>query len=350
MGVPVRRFGPILSGPIPVDSSLDDQLRTAASRLFEIDEVALDILAVIAEKGPQLVYGLAKGKKLSKATIYRRLQGNVAQPSLIKEKYLRLEGVAPFGRIQDREKKYYGLGLKGFLASLSKVQCEHNYMFKIFLEMYRNHPIFEEVQAERLADHQDRELWENVVQLIKVDLLLFFRYHLDQGLRLTYIKNPTVYFWIMPEHLMPTYYGHDSNISPDLKALLTRRDELESAIVIPTKRDKIPLPGVVGRLLVDGPLFLVRYFPWQPIFSACCATEAEFTHLLPEIYELDSSYPTFRSTFPDRYNCVIKALQGREPEWHIDELVAGTHNEEGSTLQRRARIGVTITRSTIRVA
>ena len=103
---------------------IDAKLKQSASNLFELDDVSREILACIAKKGPQTIYELNKNKALSKAAVYRRLHGQNNLLSLLDENYLRLEGVVPFGRIKGIDKKFYGLTLKGFLASLSKIKCK----------------------------------------------------------------------------------------------------------------------------------------------------------------------------------------------------------------------------------
>jgi len=244
----------------------------------------LEILAEIARKGPQTVYELnAKTKDLSKPAIYRRLNGEASQGGLISENYLRLEGGVPFGRIQGRQKKYYGLALKGFLASLSRVTCERNYMFRIFL-----------------------------MSIVTI--------RFSQNLRS---------YGTIKERCCGKMFQewHD---------LLKEREELRSLIVIPFRGaphrpGKIPLPGVVGRILVGGPLYFVQYFPWEDVFTACWLTEEETKRLLVEYYKLDSSYPGLYEAFLNAYRFVIKDLPGTEPVWNVEKLIlAGNEQERGS--------------------
>lgn len=186
--------GPIrLEAERRLEESADAALKKSAGSLFELDNTSRLILANVARGGPQTIYELDKHKALSKAAIHRRLFGNGI---LLDERFLRLEGKVSFDRITGYEKKYYGLDLKGFLASLSEVKCKDNYMFNVFVSANYRH-VLSLLTPHNLSDTKKSEFLEQIKRQassrVKVDLLNFFLYHVENGLPLTHIKNPIIY-------------------------------------------------------------------------------------------------------------------------------------------------------------
>jgi hypothetical protein len=204
------------TGPIRPERRIDAEIRKNAADLFELDDTSRLILASIARGGPQTIYELDKNVNgLSKASIHRRLYGDGL---LLKQKFLRLEGTVSFGRIKGREKKYYGLDLKGFLASLSKVRCEENYMFKILQEATYDYYIHLDNPTEfphwkewATKERNDFDLKSR--KRMKIDLWTFLSYHANQGLKLTWITNPLMYYLSSWTTLVTP-----SDIAPDLSA------------------------------------------------------------------------------------------------------------------------------------
>ncbi len=309
---------------------IDAKLKQSASNLFELDDVSREILACIAKKGPQTIYELNKNKALSKAAVYRRLHGQNNLLSLLDENYLRLEGVVPFGRIKGIDKKFYGLTLKGFLASLSKIKCKDNYMFRVFLQVCQHQGDWKQARN-TLLEQQRKEVLEKVRLKIEIDLWIFLQYHMGQGLPLTKIKHVNIYFlntctliWssgMLDDPLYRDYFG------PDWNDIWNARLALEHDTEIPS----------VTTVLYRGPNGEIkrkqtRPFPdaWTGVFVNCWISATDPLPTLethPKTRRTHYYWP-FLKPLVEEYGDVVGKLREGGPAWDLGILFVGTPLQE----------------------
>ena len=170
-----------------------------AKELFDLDDRSRLILKFIACDGPQTIYELQEHSELSKGAVHRRLYGNGI---LLTQKFVRLEGRVTFDRNKEIQKKYYGLDLKGFLASLSEVKCDENYMFKILLETMCDYWASLNAMKLKLAERKSFSYHGRIRAM--TDIRSFLSYYAKQGVKLTGITNPLLFylgFWLTPMRL-----------------------------------------------------------------------------------------------------------------------------------------------------
>ena len=279
-------------------SRFDVAMANNAKDLFDLDDKSRLILACIAREGPQTIYELDKHEDLSQAAIHRRLFG---EGILLGQKFLRLEGKASFDRIKRIQRKYYGLDLKGFLASLSEVKCNDNYMFRILLESVcdccapRNRPEMK---------HEEREdfLYHGRIRVM-TDLRSFLSYYAKQGVKLTTITNPLLFylsFWHTPVRLSEDF---EPDFVSDFKLVREAFDKM-----------KTKPPDIFNH-------------PWVAPFITCWMTwQFIQKEKLTPGRGVD---PDLFGAFLNEYAREIKKLrEGKEPPWDYGMLLAGRPIQE----------------------
>jgi hypothetical protein len=208
---------------------LDAALNQTSNEIFPLDPIPKDILKSIAERGPQTIYELYRNTKWAESAIRKYLLGDRKVPrvlSLLKEKYVRIEGVVPFKKIRDREMKYYGLDFKGFLASLTEVPCDRNYMFQVFLGTYED----EMGWSDDPLPYDEKTRIKNEAQTtVRAGLLAFLEYA-KQELNLPRLKNVISHFLDLTQKRpflfdgLPRYVGTTDPRTRNKTAQLEYRD------------------------------------------------------------------------------------------------------------------------------
>jgi hypothetical protein len=159
---------------------LDKVLCEASSQLFELDKHAREILSNLTDVGPTTVYALSSknGLHLSRPMIYRRMNGDGEQVSLVKEEFVKLVEI----KKKPIRKKSYGVTLKGLFASLADGGVlEEKHPFKEFWLL-----------CERECPNDTAR--QEGLEFIKSQLAAWMQFHMDNGLRLTHLKNTRSYF------------------------------------------------------------------------------------------------------------------------------------------------------------
>jgi len=170
-----------------VENALDAQLRDCSRGLFRLDADAFRILGCIAKNGPLTIYEMQKNHGIPKGKVTRRLR----PVDNLSRDFLREEGRTPF-RIKGHEKIYLGLTLKGFLASLSEVNGNDNYLFRIYVDSaYR---YLRTSPSRKFTDNDAAKVFYAIRMRRKIFLWCFFSYHINQGLELTFVKSMVAYF------------------------------------------------------------------------------------------------------------------------------------------------------------
>jgi hypothetical protein len=279
------------TGPKEAQERIDTEIRKSAANLFELDDRSKLILACIARDGPQTIYELDKHGELSKAAIHRRLFGN---GMLLERCFLRLEGKVTFDRITRYEKKYYGLDLKGFLASLSEVECKRNYMFNVLIEACCDN--YASRNSLKFNDEQRTDFLDNARKRMKTDIATFLSYHSRQDLKLTHITNPLLYYL---RFCLAYASLTESDFDPNLPLSLLN----ESAASI----EKTP------SAIFDD--------PWFGPFASCWVTRQEMKRLDINPRQLD---PDLLIALLNAYGRVIRKLRdGNDPPWDHGLLYIG---------------------------
>jgi len=351
----------------PAETNLgqvDNEISTLSTRLFAIDEKSREILALIARNGPMTVYELSKSsnRSLSKTSIHRRIYGERQIISLLDENFLRLEGKTKFLRISTSlERKYYGLTLKGFLAALSKVPCEEIYMFKIFLKTY-DFSMDHQMLLQQLGEEERDRVWQNFLERIKIDLLLFLQYHDENGMILTHLKHPNTYFGIFWDSIIPLESVEDplssgveeERFSSKWKQIWERRKQVTEATQI-THRYPVEHVDVkrgssrttyerqkllFGSQTHSGPMY------WTGSFNGCFLTRSEiersYGHDLPDV--LIASYESVLNTLrQDRIPWNAKELLMPEGFQYQPPMIARELMQLLSARQHRPRKKRTLT-------
>jgi hypothetical protein len=331
------------SGPIPGENEIDTKLQQPAKNLFELDDVSRKILGYVACEGPSTIYELQRHKDLSKAAISRRLYGDAKLLSLLNEGYLRLEATVNFDRIKGRKKKFYGLTLKGFLASLANVACEKNYMFRIFLQICKDHDEWRLVQ-DKLTEKQRDAIIQKFTMRAKVDLAVFLQYHWEQGLTLTRIKHFDLYFDRFWNSVVP--YGTEvdpfipvnpasqlSQFGPDWKRLWEIRPQLDAKIPA-----TIHVENWDGKTLKTKVRDYMENFPSEPwviTFPYCWITEKDLDYWPP--------HPDWGlvDALLVEYTDVTGKLRGaHEPPWDSGMLIYGMPLHEIQENWRRNQLNL----------
>jgi hypothetical protein len=165
---------------VQVLKELDKVLCEASSQLFELDKHAREILRNLTDVGPSTVYALSikNGLNLSRPMIYRRMNGDGEQVSLVKEEFVKLVEV----KKKPINKKSYGVTLKGLFASLADGNI-----------LEEKHP-FKEVWLLCEKECPNDTARQAGLDYIKSQLAVWMQFHLDNGLRLTHLKNTRSYF------------------------------------------------------------------------------------------------------------------------------------------------------------
>ena len=159
---------------------LDKALLEASSELFELDKPAREILSTLSSVGPTTVYGLSSknGSSLSRPMIYRRMNGDGEQISLVMEEFVKLVEI----KKEPIKKKSYGVTLKGLIASLADGKVlEEKHPFKEFWVL---------CERECLDDSSRQQ----GLDFIKSELAVWMQFYVDNGIGLTYLKNTRSYF------------------------------------------------------------------------------------------------------------------------------------------------------------
>jgi hypothetical protein len=313
----------------PTEANLgrvDNEISALSTRLFTIDEKSREILALIAQNGPMTAYELCKSsnRSLSKTSIHRRIYGERQLISLLDENFLRLEGKTKFLRIStNQERKYYGLTLKGFLAALSKGPCEEIYMFKIYLKTF-DFSMDHQNLLQHLGKEERDRVWQNFLERIKIDLLLFLQYHDENGMILTYLKHPNTYFGIFWDSIIPLESVEDplslgveeERFSPKWKQIWERRKQVTEGTRI-TYRYSIENVDTGRTTYRRAQLFFglqgqMTRVAWTSGFNGCYLTRTEIErwhdHSLPDV--LIASYES-----------VVSALREGKIPWNAKELL-----------------------------
>lgn len=301
------------------DQQVRGKLRANANMLFELDDTSRIILGNIAERGPSTIYELDKIRNLSKAAISRRLKGDANLLSLLGENYLRLEGSVAFNRIKGRMKKYYGLTLKGFLASLSNVDCDRNYMFKILLQTLCDTHAWKEAK-DHWTQVQTDKILETFRRRAAVDLLLFFQYHVEQGLKLTHIKHPEMYFGRFWDFVEPyssqtdPYSEGSAQFSTTWNVIWNTREQVDPKMPIYTHVSRV---SDVSSRVEESVESFPSTGPWVGTFPLCWLTENEVNSWAP--------HPDwgFVDALLHEYQDVIRRLRGSDPPWDPGILIVG---------------------------
>lgn len=222
----------MISGPRPAEKeppseqNLDTQLKQIANDLFQLKQPSKDILQSIAEYGPQTIYELYRKTDWAESAIRRHLYGKGHVPSLLKEKYVRIDGTNVFKKVsRRREMKYYGLDFKGFLASLAELPCEKNYLFRVFLATFRDE---EGWSNEGLTDNQRTERGSEIERVVKAGLLAFLQYA-KQELNLPRLHNAGSYFIDLARKKRPFLFdglpiGYVTAVDPRTQEKITAMD------------------------------------------------------------------------------------------------------------------------------
>jgi len=313
------------SEPILSDSG---ELAKLSRELFAIDDKSREILCLIGKKGPMTIYELYKSSagSLSKTAIHRRIHGERNLISLLNENYLRLEGKTKFLRTSTNlERKYYGLTLKGFLAALSKIPCEEIYMFEAFLETYKFNEIIQE-PLQSLDETKRTKIWQAFIDQIKTDLLIFLRYHYENGMMLTHVKHTNPYFEIFWSSIIPFGSTHDPlsqwaatiKFSDKWGSLWERRRSLIEETRLTYKSVVEEVGRRRGRVKSKLSSFYLgcAHSPgpgeWVRVFNECWVTRNEVEGSWSADWMLD---PLITS-----YVRIIGSLRGGKVPWKIEEL------------------------------
>jgi hypothetical protein len=161
--------------------NLDKLLESQSSELFKLDPLSWKILEIFTEKGKQTVYSL--GRELhgqSRSTIHRRFEGSNRFIGLEKESFIVNYLNTPYRTGDHKYKKYYYLEFKGFLASLKFTKLERHSLFKLAID--------------GVEKYLSPDLVPLFIEYVKAELALWFQSHIENGLGLTHIKIPHLYY------------------------------------------------------------------------------------------------------------------------------------------------------------
>jgi DNA-binding PadR family transcriptional regulator len=168
--------------------NLNRLISEQSRKLFQLDDLSLQLLASIATEGPNLAYRLrklvqklnqearAKSTPLineSPATVTRRLQ------ELVANGYLFISKEEESSRIPGQTEKFYSLLPKGFLASLAKISIDQSPFGGTF------------EYIERLT--RNRENAKSTITFFKLCLATWFEWHLANGLSLASLIEASEY-------------------------------------------------------------------------------------------------------------------------------------------------------------
>jgi|APSaa5957512535_1039671.scaffolds.fasta_scaffold35929_2 hypothetical protein len=169
--------------------------------VFLLDKFDFAILDKFALKGETTRHGILTTQ--DKKTVSKRI--NI----LYENEFLILRKSTPFQNQPHKSTKYFGLSLKGFLASLRFCNVEDNYLTKIFLKSIK-----------------DRQLSKVILKYIKSNLFLIFKLTSLQGItfdRMKYLSD-----WL------DDFDDFDSGLSQNHKLILNeikqQKDDLEELL------------------------------------------------------------------------------------------------------------------------
>jgi hypothetical protein len=272
-------------------SRFDNAIAKNARELFDLDDRSRLVLAHVARDGPQTIYELQEHDELSKAAVHRRLYG---KGILLTQKFLRLEGRVTFDRNKKIQKKYYGLDLKGFLASLSEVKCDDNYMFKILLQAMCDY--YASLNAIKLTHEERKDFSYHGRIRVMTDIRAFLSYYAKQGVKLTGITNPLLFylgFWLTPMRL-----------SEDVES------DFASELGLVRKAFALIKPPAIFNDPWAGP-FATCWFTWQIIQKERLK--------IGSVVDRDLFY-----AFLNEYGREMRELrEGKDPPWDYGILLAG---------------------------
>ncbi len=152
---------------------LNKLIKSLTGDVFLLDKYDFAILNKFAVKGETTRHQINTTQ--DKKTVSKKID------VLHKNGFLILRKETPFRNQPHKSTKYFGLSLKGFIASLRFCSVEDNYLIKKFLKEIKNKPL-----SKLILDN------------IKNDLIHTFSYTSLMGITLDNIKN--IHSWIEENH------------------------------------------------------------------------------------------------------------------------------------------------------
>lgn len=185
---------------------LDKLIQVQASQLFALDKLSWKVLEIFAEKGKQTIYSLySEPIGQSQSAIRRRFKGSKKFVGLEKEAFItRYLNIKYRDYTPEPYRKYYYLEFKGFLATLRYMKLE-------------KHPLFR-VVVDAVEKYVSLDLSELFIEYVKVEIACWFQSHIENGLNLTFIKIPHLYYYQTKhtEKIFGNLASSDDPIMPDI--------------------------------------------------------------------------------------------------------------------------------------
>jgi hypothetical protein len=192
-------------------------LSRSSQRLYDLDKESVNILSILARTGTcnyQEIAQVGFHHNIDRFMVKRRIEGTA-----------KFDGLEPLGFVKvkrgrrryNKEEQKFSLTLKGFMASLSKVAFEDNYLVKHFYEFITS------------WSNNDVALASVFVQCMKFDLALFMLQHRISGINLTSQTNTADYIthWNESNPMVVAFYTSTqpstNRISVQLLAIVRHR-------------------------------------------------------------------------------------------------------------------------------
>lgn len=214
-----RTDTPMTDGSTLTDDQINRSLQFYSTRVFDLSDIARTILGCIAVNDAQNVSEIGKHTDIYESVIWRNIRGGKETLGLLKEGFVGLEFQVPFLKKKGTMVYYFDITLKGFLASLAKVNCDQTCYFRALVNA------ISVVNARSVKNAKRRqEKNENARYFLKVAYLIFLAWHYEDRIKLTYAKRLWDTYRLFQPLIVEAFFREKPKFELELMKLVMEQD------------------------------------------------------------------------------------------------------------------------------